>query len=68
MNLQLSGLIVRPGDILLVCSLRPLTMADTAELKDEVMAMLPGLAGVAVLENVAALAVYRPDPAADDAA
>lgn len=56
------GLIVRPGDTLLLCTEQRLDDEQLDELRHRVREMLPDLAGIAILEGFAALAVYRPDP------
>jgi hypothetical protein len=56
------GLIVRPGDTLLLCTEQRLSDAEVDDLRMRVREKLPDLAGIAVLEGFAALAVYRPDP------
>ena len=56
------GLIVRPGDTLLLRTDQHLSDAELDELRERVREKLPDLAGIAVLEGFTALAVYRPDP------
>lgn len=58
----LSGMIVRPGDTLIVTwAGRRLNTIDHEDLKAKIMQGMPGLGGVVFMDNVAGLNVYRPD-------
>ncbi len=56
------GVIVRPGDTLLLEVPDNITMAAAEQLKDQVLSVLPDLADVIVVSGVH-VAVYRPDEA-----
>lgn len=55
------GLVVRPGDALIVAVPDALSVADVDELRDKVMRRLPGLAEVIVITRVTSMAAFRPD-------
>lgn len=63
MNINAHGLIVRPGDSLLISFAERISDAEFEELQQELSDRLPGLDKIVVFENVTAMAVYRPDPA-----
>ncbi|HEY9353376.1 MAG TPA: hypothetical protein VIP28_09010 [Nocardioides sp.] len=62
---ELSGLIVRPGDTLIIVWKAPLSEERAEILKARVRDRIPGLHDVVVV-NADGLAVYRPDPVSGD--
>ena len=55
------GLIVRPGDTLIVAIDGDLlSEADAAEIKARIRERIPGLADVVIVASATALAAYRP--------
>lgn len=57
----LEGLVVRPGDTLILSFDRHLTDAEYTRIREDLRACLPGIANLAVVEGASAMAVYRPD-------
>jgi hypothetical protein len=57
----LDGLIVRPGDTLILAFPDRLTHQRVDQLRTEVRERLPDLAGLACVEGVSAIGAYRPD-------
>ncbi len=55
------GLVVRPGDVLLVETDTQITVVDAQRLVDRLLARLPGVRDVVVLAGCRVRAVYRPD-------
>jgi hypothetical protein len=53
------GLVVRPGDVLIVQWRGPLSLADVDRIRERIRERLPGLADVVPLGNTIGLAVYR---------
>jgi hypothetical protein len=56
------GLIVRPGDVLLVMAPGEQTKETVTAIRAGLMELLPGLAGVVVLGGITGVAAYRPNP------
>lgn len=56
-----SGLILRPGDSLLLAFKEPMSDKAWHDLKRRIDEALPDLAHVIVLENAVAVAAYRPE-------
>lgn len=54
------GLVVRPGDTLIVASSQRITRQAADHIKTELTERLPGIKAV-VMDNVGQLAVYRPE-------
>lgn len=64
MDIHLCGLIVRPGDtILLACN--RMSMAQMAEVADGLRSLADGVR-VIFLEGVEQIAAYRPEPEAEE--
>jgi hypothetical protein len=57
----MQGLVVRPGDTLLIALNRRLNDDEFADMRDRLRGECPQLDKVLFVEDVAALAVYRPD-------
>ena len=57
---QITGTVIRPGDKIVVAFSRRLDTASRQEVIEEIESRLPGVSGV-ILDDVAALAVYRED-------
>lgn len=66
LDVSMAGLVVRPGDTLILLCKDRSTQADVAWLREELEARLPGLK-VAVLEGIDQIAAYRPVPPLNDA-
>lgn len=56
------GVIVRPGDILVIGTHRPITLEGATALRADMMERLPGIADVLVLSDTTVEAVYRGGP------
>ena len=59
------GLIVRPGDVLVLNAAHELSDVQIEKLGAQAREKLPGLANVVIFEGVAAIAVYRAAHQAD---
>lgn len=55
------GLVVRPGDSLIVATPEYLSPADLDELRTKIAGRLPGLAEVIVIPRVTSMAAFRPE-------
>lgn len=55
------GLVVRPGDVVLVEADERITAEDAQHLVDRLLARLPGVRDVVVLGGCRVRAVYRPE-------
>lgn len=55
------GLVVRPGDSLIVATPDLLDVRALAELRSKIMSRMPGLAEVIVIPRVTSMAAFRPE-------
>jgi hypothetical protein len=62
------GLVVRSGDTLILSYERRLTADEARRIKTVIKDRMPDLADVVIVTDVSAVAVYRPDQEASDAA
>ncbi|HEX8347388.1 MAG TPA: hypothetical protein VF657_22010 [Actinoplanes sp.] len=58
-----AGLVVRPGDVLVVGLRDDISAAAADELRARLLKRLPGLGGIAFITQVTALATYRTENA-----
>jgi hypothetical protein len=57
-----AGLVVRPGDILIVAHPGRINAARAAEIKAKLRDRLPGLSDVVIIGDGMTVAAFRPDP------
>lgn len=60
-TIHVTGLVVKPGDTLILSSAEPINDRQAYELARRVKEGIPGLGRVVVVDRVAAMAAYRPE-------
>ena len=56
------GLLVRPGDVLVLALADRVTAGQAGQIRAQVLALMPDLHGVLVVDQAAGVAAYRPSP------
>lgn len=60
-ELRAAGLVIRPGDTLILTFNRPMTAEEVHKIGEQIEAKLPGVR-VALVDQASGLAAYRPEP------